>query len=144
VNSLDTNILLYATNEDCAEHQGAIALVQQALNRSAGWIVSDQVYFEFYRLLRNPKVLEHPLAGSEAWRIIDFYRHQSGWMHCCYENTYMGEIAAFLDGDDFPPARTFDVVLAVTLKKNGVDTFYTHNKKDFEPYRWFTLIDPTE
>jgi toxin-antitoxin system PIN domain toxin len=142
MNSLDTNILFYAANEDCKEHDKARALVQQALDHSVEWIISDQVYFELYRLLRNPIVLEHPLSAPRAWEIIDFYRHQSGWMHCCYETSFMTEIAEFLKSNEFPPRKTFDSVLAVTLNKHGVSTFYTRNKGDFEPFHWFKLIDP--
>jgi toxin-antitoxin system PIN domain toxin len=144
MNSLDTNILLYTANEDCQEHEKARTLVQQALDHSADWIVSDQVYFELYRLLRNPIVLEHPLSAAQAWEIIDFYRHKSGWMHCCYETSFMAEIAELLNSNEFPPRNTFDGVLAITLKKHGVNTLYTRNTRDFEPYQWFTLIDPLE
>jgi hypothetical protein len=33
-------------------------------------------------------------------------------------------------------------VLAVTLRRNGVDTFYTRNPADFDAFGWFTVIDP--
>ena len=144
MNSLDTNVLLYASNEDCKEYRKARALVQQALDHPSEWIISDQVYFELYRLLRNPLVLEHPLSAVQAWQIIDFYRYQSGWMHCCYETSFMAEIASHLKRTEFPPRRTFDSLLAITLKKHCVDAFYTRNTRDFEAFQWFTLIDPLE
>jgi hypothetical protein len=28
------------------------------------------------------------------------------------------------------------------LKKHGVETFYTGNAGDFEPFGWFAVIDP--
>lgn len=49
--SLDTNMLLYAINVDCAEHEPARDLVDRALSESDEWIVADQVYFELYGLL---------------------------------------------------------------------------------------------
>jgi predicted nucleic acid-binding protein len=142
MNSLDTSILFYATNEDCEEYNKERALVQQALDHSVEWIVSDQIYFELYRLLRNPIVLEHPLSAAEAWKIIDFYRHQSGLMYCCYETSFMSEIAERLKSEELPPSRTFNSVLAITLKKHDVGTYYTKNTRVFEPFHWFTLIDP--
>jgi toxin-antitoxin system PIN domain toxin len=142
VNSIDTNLLLYAANEDCDEHGAATTLVRQALNRPADWIVADQVYFELYRLLRNPAVLERPLSASQAWESVDFYRHQSGWMHCCYETSFMSEIIQLLKSEQLPPRRTFDLVLAITLKKHGVKRFYTRNVQDFASLDWFETIDP--
>ena len=47
--SLDTNVLLYALNADCAEHTSARAIVELALNESDQWIIADQVYFELFR-----------------------------------------------------------------------------------------------
>jgi predicted nucleic acid-binding protein len=47
--SLDTNILLYAINADCAEHKNCSALVRTSIEEPGEWIVADQVWFELYR-----------------------------------------------------------------------------------------------
>ncbi len=41
--SLDTNILLYAINRDCAEHEPCRALVASALDSPNDWVIADQV-----------------------------------------------------------------------------------------------------
>jgi len=51
MNSLDTNILVYAVNEDCPEHQKAVAVYTSLLNSPTDWIISDQILFEFYRVM---------------------------------------------------------------------------------------------
>ena len=38
--SLDTNILLYAADEDCREHDAAIRLVNEALRSPADWMLA--------------------------------------------------------------------------------------------------------
>jgi len=142
MNSLDTNILLYATNADCSEHIRAKALVDRALGEPREWIVADQVYFELYRLLRNPVVLQHPLSAAQAWECLDFFRHRSGWMHCAYEVAFMDDLAEHLRSDGLAPRRTFDLVLAITLKRHGVATLYTRNAADFFALGWFSAVDP--
>jgi hypothetical protein len=52
-------------------------------------------------------------------------------------------VLALLDQQEFSASRTFDLVLAVTPRRNGVKTFYTRNVKDFADLGWFTVIDPT-
>jgi hypothetical protein len=42
----------------------------------------------------------------------------------------------------FSARRTFDLVLAVTLRRNGVETLYTRNASDFAAFGWFTVVDP--
>lgn len=66
MNSLDANILYYATNADCPEHRPALEVLDRARGEPGDWILADQVLFEYYRLVRNPRVLESPLSGPET------------------------------------------------------------------------------
>jgi predicted nucleic acid-binding protein len=83
--SLDTNILLYAADEDCHEHEAAIRLVNQALDSPTEWMLADQVLFEMYAGLRHPRVFAKPLSAAEAARRVAFLRDESGFSFCCYE-----------------------------------------------------------
>lgn len=140
--SLDTNVLLYATNGDCPEHDAAMALVGRALADPGEWIVADQVYFELYRLLRNPAVLESPLGASEAADLVQWYRSRSGWSHCAWEPQMMQSLSAHWRQSDFAARNTFDLVLAVTLHRNGVTELYTRNVAGFTGLGLFRVVDP--
>jgi len=144
VKSLDTNVLLYALNADCAEHDRARTLVEAALGESDRWIVADQVYFELYRLLRNPSVLAAPLHAADAARTIEWYRTRSGWLHCAYDPVMMPRVASAWASEAFSARATFDLVLAVTLAANGVREFHTRNTDDFKPFGLFTLRNPID
>jgi predicted nucleic acid-binding protein len=100
------------------------------------------VLFEYYRLVRNPAVLSKPLSAGEAARRLRYFREQLGCPHCAYEPSQFEQLAEVLRAASFAPARTFDAVLAVTLRSQGVNTFYTRNTKDFERFGWFKLVDP--
>ena len=142
--SLDTNVLLYALNADCAEHESAHALIESALQEPHGWIIADQVYFELYRLLRNPAVLSAALCAADAARTVAWYRTRSGWLHCAYEPGMMSRIAPVWAAGSFSARTTFDLVLAVTLSANGVNEFYTRNLADFGPFGLFTVRNPID
>lgn len=142
MNSLDTNILYYATNTACPEHATARSLLERVAREPLQWIVADQVLFEYYRLVRNPAVLAKPLAALEAAQRLHFFRNELGCRHCAYDRECWEEAIITLSEPLFPARRTFDLVLAVTLHRNGVDTFYTRNLADFEGYGWFKVIDP--
>jgi predicted nucleic acid-binding protein len=64
--SLDTNILLYAANEDAPEHEVCKDLLRQIIEVPAEWVIADQVYLELYRALRNPRVMSNPLSAKPA------------------------------------------------------------------------------
>lgn len=63
-------------------------------------------------------------------------------MHCGYDTALWTEMAAWLARPEFPAARTFDLLLAVTLRAAGVRRFYTRNVKDFQPFGFFEVLNP--
>jgi toxin-antitoxin system PIN domain toxin len=140
--SLDTNVLFYATNRTCAEHERALDFVRQALDEPADWIVADQVLLEYYRLLRNPLLLEKPLSAAAAAERIRWFREETGWRRCCWDRECWADTFAGISRSGFAARRTFDLALAVTLRRNGVKTLYTRNRSDFAGSGWFEVVDP--
>jgi len=142
--SLDTNILLYAADEDCREHAAAIRLLNEALRSPAEWMLSDQVLFEMYAGLRHPSVFAKPLSAAEAARRVAFLRDESGFSFCCYELRSWPTILAGLSTPAFPRRRTYDHVLAVTLRSNGVSELYTRNVADFREAGFRRIVNPID
>lgn len=144
MNSIDTNILIYATNSSCKEHEKAILVYEELLRRPYEWIIADQVLFEFYRALRNPKVLEHPLSHSKAFAQICFIREKVGCLHCSYSCKEWESLCSKEGVLSKSSKHIFDLVLAVTLQANDVDCFYTRNVEDFEKLKFFELVNPID
>ena len=144
MNSLDTNILIYAINTGCAEHLAAKGVYEAMLRQPDQWLISDQVLFEFYRGLRNSRILERPLTHKQALQQIQFLREDTGVHHCAYQTTFWKPMMAGLADEDRKSSHIFDRVLAVTLLQNGVKTFFTRNKSDFECFGFQSLINPID
>ncbi|MFZ0436021.1 MAG: TA system VapC family ribonuclease toxin [Chthoniobacterales bacterium] len=142
--SLDTNILLYAANEDAPEHGVCKAFLEQIVRDPTDWIIADQVYLELYRALRNPKVMSHPLSPKQAAGHVSVMRDEMGMMHCGYVSECWGALIRKLETGDFPFRRTHDAVLAATLISHGVKTFYTRNTKDFMDAGFMEIINPVD
>ena len=140
--SLDTSILLYAINRDCAEHESCRTLVAEALDAPNDWVIADQLWFELYRLLRHPSVLQRPLDATTAANTVAWYRDKSGWQQCAWSPAQMPRLHAQWAQQDFPAWRTFDAVLALTLRSNGVTRFYTRNVRDFAGAGFAAVVDP--
>ncbi len=129
--SVDTNVLIYASDADCPEHGAAKALMDRALQERGEWVVADQVWFEFYKALRNPRVFRFPLSAPDAGRRVGELRDRAGLGHCHYLPVAFPDILTRLSAHDYPYQRTHDTVLAATLRANGVKLFYTRNVRDF-------------
>lgn len=144
MNSLDTNILVYALNEDCPEHRNALEIVDVMLAEPTRWIVADQVLLEFYKAMRNPRILERPLGAGEAGARIRFLYEKSGISRCCHELSHLAALLQKLETPGFPYQRTHDALLATTLRRNGVTRFYTRNTRDFVDAGFAELINPID
>ena len=101
--SLDTNILVYASNEDAPEYEKARQLIEALIESPQDWIVADQVLIETYRALRNPAVIQHPLSPSDASALLHFYREEAGCRRCCYELGMWRPLQKYLNSARFDP-----------------------------------------
>jgi uncharacterized protein len=143
VNSGDTNLLLYAMNRGCAEHAAAKAWLDAALASPREWIFADQVLFELYRLLRHPKVMAKPLSAKAAVAQIEWFREETGFLHCGYEVARWGGVLAALQAQENRSGLlVHDAVLAETLRAQGVTRFYTRNADDFVDFEFFEVVNP--
>lgn len=142
MNSLDTNILVYASNRRAPEHVKSLAIVQTMLAHPADWVIADQVLWEFYKALRHPLILSKPRTARQAAEQVRFLREEAGTACCAYEIQQFPLVLKRLEQARFPYQRTHDAVLAETLLANGVTTFYTRNSKDFVHAGFTHLIDP--
>lgn len=144
MNSLDTNILIYAADKDTSEHKAASAVVHEMLTNPEEWILSDQVLFEFYRALRNLRIFRHPLTAADAASRLQFLQSQCGVARCCYGLNQWKDVFPHLQKSATSAAQTHDIVLGVTLKAHGVRTFFTRNTKDFKIIGFQHLINPID
>ena len=144
LSSLDTNILLYAANEDAAEHAVCQNFMQTIVDAPEDWVVADQVYFELYVALRNPKVMERPMSAAQASAHVSTVRNELGIMHCSYRTECWNQAIQSMKEDDFPFRRTHDAVLAATLLAHGVKVFYTRNTKDFLGAGFDQVVNPVD
>ena len=72
--SIDTNVLLYAQNQDCPEHDAAVAFLVDCADRD-DVAICELVLLELYQLLRNPAVVTRPLEAPEAAEVCQTLRH---------------------------------------------------------------------
>lgn len=144
MNSLDTNILVYAADEDSKENKAVAAVVHEMLANPGDWILADQVLFEFYRAIRNPRIFRHPLDAREAALKVRFLQRERGVARCCYDLDQWERVFPLLAAKITPAARTHNIVLGVTLKSNGVGRFYTRNTKNFHAIGFRDLVNPID
>jgi toxin-antitoxin system PIN domain toxin len=140
--SIDTNILLYAQNRDCAENATAVAFLTDCAHRN-DVAICELVLVELYQLLRNPAVLELPLDAPAAAEVCQSFRRNPRW--ALIDNApVMDKVWTVAAQPQVARRKLFDARLGFTLRHHGVRQFATRNLKDFHGYGFERVWDPIE
>lgn len=142
--SIDTNILLYAFNQDSPRHAPAYAWLT-SIQREEDVAISEFILAELYGLLRNSAVLQHPLPADEAVDVIQTYRTHPRWrligfptesrpLHDALWNKARSTAFAF--------RKLYDTRSALTMTAQGVTELATVNVKDFAGMGFKKLWNP--
>ncbi|MBN2495176.1 MAG: PIN domain-containing protein [Deltaproteobacteria bacterium] len=138
--SIDTNILLYSLNRDCAEYAPASQFIQD-LSQRTDVLICDLVLIELYLLLRNPSVLRRPLHSRQAAEICSSFRSNPRW-RVVESAPIMQKVWQAAMARSFPRRRIIDARLAYTLLHHGVSDFATRNTRDFSGFGFERVFDP--
>jgi len=139
---IDTNILLYAVNQDAPQHEAARLLL--AKRRAAGgFCVTWSVLYEFLRVATHPRVFASPLTPEVAFAVVAGLADDP-------RIDVLGEPprhAAVLRGvlDDCPPLRGnryHDAHIAATMREHGVTNIATADRH-FRLFSFLSCHDPT-
>lgn len=139
--SVDSNILLYAHDTTCPEHEAARGFIRGHA-ADGDFTLCELVLVEFYVLLRNPTVLKSPLSAREAVAAIQVYRSNPHWRIVESAPGTMGDVWRAAEAADFPRRRIFDARLAYTLLRHNVTRFATRNVGDFKSFGFQKVWDP--
>lgn len=139
--AIDTNVLLYAVNRDCAEYAKARGFLEECGER-ADVAIAELVLVELYVLLRNPAVAERPLSPEEAVDICQAFRRHPRWALIESADDIMSEVWSHAARPGVARRRVFDARLAFTLLKNGVRELATRNVRDFRDFDFDLVVDP--
>ena len=138
--SIDTNVLLYGLNRDCAEHAAARSFLEACAER-ADVAIAELALVELYVLLRNPAVVRQPLEADAAAELCQAFRRHPRWALVDSADV-MDRVWAAASRPGVARRRVFDARLAHTLLDHGVSELATRNTRDFEGFGFARVFDP--
>lgn len=139
---IDTNLLLYAANEDAPEHAKARLFLEESAASAETWFLTQGIAYEFLRVATHPKVFSRPLEGGEALGFLEtlFASGNFAWLeptehHLSTLRTVLGELTH--------PAGNlfFDIRTAVIMREHGVRDIYSTDT-DFLQFKSLRAINP--
>lgn len=137
---VDTNILVYAHNQDSLFHSQALHLIHLVLAGEIKGILTEQNLLEFYAIITDPRRVTNPLATTEALKLINNYLN-SPFEIILPTKDSMEIILSLCKQKKICGSQIFDAFLVATMLSNQVKTIITLNVKDFMHFIQIEIID---
>lgn len=138
--SVDTNILVHASNSASPQHQPARRFVAELATRR-DVVICELMLVELYLELRNEKIFPRPLTAEQAAAVCNGYRSNRAW-RLVEGAPVMDEVWRLAAIPGFAFRRIVDVRLGLTLRHAGVTEFATANQRDFQDLGFIRVFDP--
>jgi predicted nucleic acid-binding protein len=142
--SIDTNLLVYAHNEDSQYNERAANFLERVLNErdeegNLSVCLTAQVLMEFINVITRQN-LEKSLTLAEAIKVVNDYL-ETGIQIINHRET---QIKTFLDllGSVTTRKKVFDIALVASLKDHGISGLYTANVPDFREFDFLEVVNP--
>ena len=143
---LDSNILIYAEQEEAPQHEVAKSLRDRALRGDIPACVSPQVLTEFFSVVTNTRRqrVSDPLTVQEAIDQVRKY-NESENLTVIYPGAGIVErVLSLLEAHPVSGRDIHDLHLIATMLSNGVTKIYTFNTKDFTPFSEIQVFAPSQ
>lgn len=139
--TVDTNILVYASNEDAPEHSPAKALVEGLLTGPALATLFWPVLMSYLRIVTHPGVFRQPLDPGRAAAVIDDLLAAPTVRVVGHGPTFWTayrscDIGQAIRGSDVPDAE-----IVALMTAHGVSTIYSRDR-GFRRFDGIRVIDP--
>ena len=138
--SVDTNILVYALNQDSDVHELARGFLESLAPRT-DVVIAEPALVELYLLIRNPTIFPNPYPAAQAVDACRTFARNPNWriVEC---RPVMERVWDAAGEPDFARRRVIDARLAFTLRAAGVTEFATRNTDHFADFGFERVFDP--
>jgi toxin-antitoxin system PIN domain toxin len=138
---LDTNVLVYATNEDSPFHARARELVQQALAGNLDAALTPQILAEYYAVITDSRRVDRPLTPQEARGQIEALLDGAIRLLPLQEGTSR-RMAELGERHDIRAQEIYDAQVVAAMLEGGIPLIWTANEQDFRRYQEIEVRNP--
>jgi toxin-antitoxin system PIN domain toxin len=140
--AVDTNILVYAANEDSQFHAPCRKWLDRQRTRPDAWYTTWPIIYEFLRVTTHAQALPRPWKATAAWEFVAALLAAPGFgvlvptqRHADVASEVLLELP-HLAGNLFHDAHT-----AILMREHGIRRICTRDA-DFHRFPFLEVIDP--
>lgn len=140
---VDTNVLVYAANEDAPLHAACRDRVEAWRALPDAWFVTWGILYEFLRVTTHRRTLARPWTIREAWGFSRALLDSPG-VHVLTATDRHAEIAeqVFASLPHLGGSIVHDAHTAILMREHGVRRIYTTDAH-FHRFPFLDVVDPT-
>lgn len=140
----DTNVLVYAVDEDSPFHEPCRARVVQAREGSSPAFLTWSICYEFLRVTTHPRVSLSPRTPQEAWDFLETLLASPTFALLMATERHAAVLAQTLaEMPDMRGNLFHDLRIAVLMREHGVSRICTRDT-DFHRFPFLTVVDPLQ
>lgn len=142
--AVDTNVLVYAANQDLPEHARCRELLELWRRGDEPWCTTWSVLYELLRVVTHPRVFPQPWSVGAAWSFVGAILDSPG--HRVLVPTRRHPLIAAQTLEELPELRgnlLHDAHTAILMREHGVGRIYTRDA-DFQLFSFLEVLDPLE
>ena len=138
---VDTNILVYAHNQDSPYFTQAKSLLVDLIDKD-GFAISTLILFEFFAVITNGRKVEAPLPSETALCVIDDMIESKNIdvLHVNDDYGFFQWLRNYINTTK--RYQIYDTFIAYAMFRNGITELYTNNIKDFKKFDFIEAINP--
>jgi toxin-antitoxin system PIN domain toxin len=139
---VDTNVFVYAADEDSPFHARCFERLYAWRAQADGWYTTWAILYEFLRVITHARVMRSPWSASEAWIFVEALLASPG-LDVLVPTERHPSIAATVI-EELPHVTgnlMHDVHTAVLMREHGVRRIYTRDT-DFHRFPFLEPLDP--
>ena len=138
----DTNVLIYAADEDSPLHPDCRDRISSAREDPSPAYLSWNICYEFLRVTTHVRATVTPWTPDRAWGFLSTLLASPGFQLLTPTERHAEVLGRTLE--ELPDLRgniCHDLHTAVLMRENGVSRIYTRDT-DFHRFPFLTVIDP--
>ncbi|WP_419164481.1 type II toxin-antitoxin system VapC family toxin [Candidatus Palauibacter sp.] len=138
----DTNVLVYAVNEDSEFHVPCLRQLDEARLGPARTFLTWSVCYEFLRAATHPSVMQSPRRATAAWRFLSELLESPGIDLLTATRRHGAVLARTVE--ELPHIsgnRMHDLHIAVLMREHGISRICTRDA-GFRHFPFLSVVDP--
>jgi toxin-antitoxin system PIN domain toxin len=139
---VDTNLLVYAADEDFAGQREIRRLFAKWNSSSEIWYVTWSIIYEFLSVSTQRSAFARPLSFSQAWQFIDVLRGSPSFKILLETDRHAEVIRDLVS--EFPHmsgTRFHDLHIAAVMREHGITDIRTADT-DFHQFGFLRVMNP--